>query len=192
MQKYYDAKGSKYRAAQSAYAHPVRRMMHLKQHGVKARSTPHRKVKSTKWRDMNLIFTCTSQRLQNIWNTVHENFMVFYNVFVAFVGLNNNTIVYAQYRIWIGLVWPIPRSGRKCQYWRDTDTEYQIGAPLSKTGTKIPISLLKGLVHPKMKILSITFPMTFQTRKSFVRLWTQIKIFLTHSDSSLTLPQTTM
>ncbi len=37
-----------------------------------------------------------------------------YNVFVAFVGLNNNTIVYAQYRI--GLVWLIPRSGRKYQY----------------------------------------------------------------------------
>ncbi len=30
--------------------------------------------------------------------------MVFYNVFVAFVGLNNNTIVYAQYQIRIGLV----------------------------------------------------------------------------------------
>ncbi len=26
------------------------------------------------------------------WNIVHENFMVFNNVFVAFVGLNNNTI----------------------------------------------------------------------------------------------------
>ncbi len=40
------------------------------------------------------------------------------------------TIVYAQYRIWIGLVWPIPRSGRKCQYQSDTDTEYRIGTPL--------------------------------------------------------------
>ncbi len=29
---------------------------------------------------------------------------VMYNVFVAFVGLNNNTISYAEYRIWIGLV----------------------------------------------------------------------------------------
>ncbi len=28
------------------------------------------------------------------WNIVHENFMVFYNAFVAFVGLNNKTIVY--------------------------------------------------------------------------------------------------
>ncbi len=55
--------------------------------------------------------------------------MVFY-VFVAFVGLNNNTIVYAQYRIWISLFCPIPRSGRKCQYRSDTDTEYRIGAPL--------------------------------------------------------------
>ncbi len=39
-----------------------------------------------------------------------------------------NTIVYAQYRIWIGLFWPIPRSGRKCQY--RSDTVYRIGAPL--------------------------------------------------------------
>ncbi len=31
-----------------------------------------------------------------------------YNVFVAFVGLNNNTIVYAQYRIWIDLYTPSP------------------------------------------------------------------------------------
>ncbi len=61
--------------------------------------------------------------------------MVFYNVFVAFVGLNNNTIVYAQYWIWIGLIWPIPRSGRKCQYRSDTDTEYRIGAPLLNTQT---------------------------------------------------------
>ncbi len=36
------------------------------------------------------------ERLQNTWNIVHENFMVFYNVFVAFVGLNNNTIVAMQ------------------------------------------------------------------------------------------------
>ncbi len=31
-----------------------------------------------------------------------QNFMVLYNVFVPFVGLNNNTILYAQFRIWIG------------------------------------------------------------------------------------------
>ncbi len=39
-----------------------------------------------------------------------QNFMVLFDVFVAFVGLNNNnnTIVYAQHRIWIGLVSPIP------------------------------------------------------------------------------------
>ncbi len=30
---------------------------------------------------------------------------------------------------------------------------------------------IKGLLHPKMKILSlITYPMLFQTRKSFIRL----------------------
>ncbi len=33
LQKYYDTKGSNYRAAQSSYAHPVHRMMLLKQHG---------------------------------------------------------------------------------------------------------------------------------------------------------------
>ncbi len=32
------------------------------------------------------------------------DFMVFHNVFGPFVGLNNNTIVYEQYRIWIGLI----------------------------------------------------------------------------------------
>ncbi len=48
------------------------------------------------------------EQLQNSWNIVHENFMVFYNVFVTFVGLNNKTIVYAQYRIWIIVFWPIP------------------------------------------------------------------------------------
>ncbi len=47
------------------------------------------------------------------------------------------TIVYAQYRIWIRLVWPIPRSGRKCQYRSDTDPEYRIGAPLTNTITNI-------------------------------------------------------
>ncbi len=58
--------------------------------------------------DLNthLYLTLNCGMLQNTWNIVHENFIVFYNVFVAFVGLNNNT--YAQYRIWIGLVWPIP------------------------------------------------------------------------------------
>ncbi len=45
------------------------------------------------------------EQLQNTWNIVHENFMVLYDVFVAFVGLKNN---YSQHRIWIGLVWPIP------------------------------------------------------------------------------------
>ncbi len=52
---------------------------------------------------------------------------------MAFVGLNNNTIVYAQYRIWIGLNWLIPRSGRKYQDRSNTDTEYRIGASLAYT-----------------------------------------------------------
>ncbi len=29
--------------------------------------------------------------LHNTWNIVHENFMVLYDVFVAFMGLNNST-----------------------------------------------------------------------------------------------------
>ncbi len=44
------------------------------------------------------------EQLQNTWNIMHENFMVLCNVFVAFVGLNNNTIAYTQYGILIGLV----------------------------------------------------------------------------------------
>ncbi len=31
------------------------------------------------------------EQRQNILNIVHKDFMVFYDVFVAFVGLNNNT-----------------------------------------------------------------------------------------------------
>ncbi len=34
------------------------------------------------------------EQLQNTWNIVHENFMVLYDVFVAFVGLNKNTEEY--------------------------------------------------------------------------------------------------
>ncbi len=30
------------------------------------------------------------EQFQNTWNIVHENFMVLYDVFLAFVGLNNN------------------------------------------------------------------------------------------------------
>ncbi len=31
------------------------------------------------------------EQLQNTWNIVHKNFIVLYDVFVASVGLNNNT-----------------------------------------------------------------------------------------------------
>ncbi len=69
-------------------------------------------------------------RLQNTWKIAHTNVMVFYNVFVAFVGLNNNTIL-AMQNIEFGSVssdryW----SSRKAQYRSDTDPEYRIGAPL--------------------------------------------------------------
>ncbi len=43
------------------------------------------------------------------------------------------TIVYTQYRLWIGRVCPIPRSNRKCQYRSDTDIKHQIGTPLHST-----------------------------------------------------------
>ncbi len=88
--------------------------------------------------NINLCQTLHYVTLQNTWNIVHGNFIVLYNVFVAFVELNNNTILaisyisYAEYWIWIGLVRPIPRSSRKCQYRSDTDPEYRIGAPLKK------------------------------------------------------------
>ncbi len=39
--------------------------------------------------DLTLNYVMTSEHLKNV--------MVFYNVFVAFVGLNNNTIVAMQY-----------------------------------------------------------------------------------------------
>ncbi len=39
------------------------------------------------------------EELQNIWNIVHENSIVLYNVFAPFMGLNNNTIIYGQYPI---------------------------------------------------------------------------------------------
>ncbi len=31
------------------------------------------------------------EQLQNIWNIMHEHFMVLYDVYVVFVGLNNST-----------------------------------------------------------------------------------------------------
>ncbi len=45
--------------------------------------------------DLNIHFYLTLNyvMLQNTWNIVHEKFMVFNNVFVAFVGLNNDTIL---------------------------------------------------------------------------------------------------
>ncbi len=52
------------------------------------------------------------EQLQNTLNIVHENFMVLYDVFVAFVGLNNNTEQYTH-NIGFGLVssdrYPIQR-----------------------------------------------------------------------------------
>ncbi len=53
--------------------------------------------------NIHLYLTLNYGMASNTWNIVHKNFMVFNNVFVAFVGLNNNTIVYAQYRIWIDI-----------------------------------------------------------------------------------------
>ncbi len=50
--------------------------------------------------------------------------MVFYNVFVAFVGLNNNTILAMQNIEF--LVRPIPRSSRKGLYRSDTDPEFTV------------------------------------------------------------------
>ncbi len=51
-----------------------------------------------KERDLNihLYLTLNYVTLQNTWNIVHGNFMVFYNVFVTFVELKNNTIVALQ------------------------------------------------------------------------------------------------
>ncbi len=55
--------------------------------------------------------------------------MVFYNVFVAFVGLNINTLL-AMQNIEFGSV--SSDRYKNCQYRSDTDPEYRIGAPLAK------------------------------------------------------------
>ncbi len=46
--------------------------------------------------NIHLYLTLNYVTLQNTWNIVHKNFMVFYNVFVVFVGLINNTVVAMQ------------------------------------------------------------------------------------------------
>ncbi len=74
-----------------------------------------------------LYLTLTMEQIQNTWNIVHENLWCF-RMFCAFVGLKNNTIVYAEYRIWIGLVWPIPDPAENASIGADTDTEYRINA----------------------------------------------------------------
>ncbi len=45
------------------------------------------------------------------------------------MGLNNNTIVYARYRIWIGLVWTIPNLVENASFRADTNPEYRINDP---------------------------------------------------------------
>ncbi len=49
--------------------------------------------------------------------------MVLYDVYVVFVGHNNNTIIYAQHRIWIGLVTRLTdtRSAENGRIGADTD-----------------------------------------------------------------------
>ncbi len=49
------------------------------------------------------------------------------------MGLNNNTIVYAQYRIWIGLLTDT-RSAENDRIGADTDPEYRIDASLFVIG----------------------------------------------------------
>ncbi len=72
------------------------------------------------------------EQLQNTLNIVHKHFLVLYDVFVASVGLNNNTIVYAQHWIWIGIVSLIPDANKM-------------------TGSE-PMPILSiGWMHPKFK-----------------------------------------
>ncbi len=65
--------------------------------------------------------------------------MVFYDVIVAFVGLNNNTIVYGQHRIWIRLVWLMPNPQKMTG--ADTDPEYWIDASLSLSKICLQINI---------------------------------------------------
>ncbi len=46
-----------------------------------------------------------------------------------------NVMVYAQHRIWIGLVWPTPDPQKMTGSGDDTDPEYRIDASLIKTVT---------------------------------------------------------
>lgn len=61
---------------------------------------------------------------------MNEIFVVLYNVFVPFVRLEKNTIIYTQYWICIDLVGPTPHLAKNGCMEVDTDTEYRIGASL--------------------------------------------------------------
>ncbi len=65
------------------------------------------------------------------------------------------TIVYAEYRIWISLVGPIPDPAENASIGADTDAEYRISASLStidrcRAGTELQISRNKT-GHPWYK-----------------------------------------
>ncbi len=46
---------------------------------------------------------------------------------------------YAQYQIWIGLVWPIPDSAENDRIGADTDTKYRIDASLILSHSSLQI-----------------------------------------------------
>ncbi len=60
---------------------------------------------------------------------MHEHFMVLYDVYVVFVGLNNSTIVYAILRSRL----TDTRSAENDRIGADTDPEYRIDASLFET-----------------------------------------------------------
>ncbi len=81
------------------------------------------------------------EQLQNTWNEYFKcsEFHEYWSAqkrydalwfFWAFRGVNNNTKVYTQYRIWIGLVRPIHDLAEDERIRANTDTRYRIGASL--------------------------------------------------------------
>ncbi len=79
---------------------------------------------------IHLYLTLNYVTASELYRRVHGNIMVFYN---AFVGLKNNTIMYAQYRIWIGLFWYRIRLKMSVSEWYRPILNIRSAKPLDET-----------------------------------------------------------
>ncbi len=106
------------------------------------------------------------EQLQNTLNIVHENFMVLYYVFVAFVGLNNNTEQYTH-NIGFGSVsLNDTRSKENDRIGANTDPEYRIDASLLKSWVKTAENLkcsfsIKGINRKHLWLILILHNILF-------------------------------